>query len=283
MADESLASLVTVYGPELAEAPQVGYFGRLLVQATLPHSRPATNEIERQNGDLFLSMMAPARVGLPYGTPPRLILAWVTTEAARTRRPLLELGDSFGEWLVALGVQRGGDDYRRYQKAAASLFGTAFTCSRVNAAGMALQRASVARRVNLWWDPKSPEQMGLWTSTVELDADFFAALVDRPVPVDLVALRTLGRSPLAIDLYTWLTYRMSYLRAATTVPWVALQAQFGSEYVRERAFRDHARKALAKVAAVYPSARVTVEAEGLRLMPSPTHVPLRLAKPRTWG
>ncbi|GAC1345190.1 MAG: replication protein RepA [Candidatus Dormibacteria bacterium] len=274
-----MASLISAFGSELVGVTEVGYVGRLLVQATMPHSRPTTNEVERQNGDFYLSMMAPARVGLPYGTPPRHLLAWVTTEAVRTKNRVLELGDSYGEWLVALGVNRGGDDYRRYQKAAASLFGTSITCSRINDAGIALQGARVARQAQLWWDPKSPDQLGLWKSIVELDEDFFRALVDRPVPVDMAALRRLGRSPLAIDFYTWLTYRMSYLKKPATVPWAALHVQFGAEYGRERDFRARARRALLRVAEVYPEARVEVEVEGLRLTPSPSHVHKRLLSP----
>ena len=281
MAEEPISSLISTFGAELVGVANVGYVGRLLVQATMPHRRPMTNEVERQNGEFYLSMMAPARVGLPYGTPPRHLLAWLTTEAVRTKSRILELGDSYGEWLAAMGVNRGGEDYRGYQKAAASLFGTAITCSRINDAGIALQGTRVARQAQLWWDPKSPDQMGLWKSTVELDEDFYRALVDRPVPVDMTALRRLGRSPLAIDFYTWLTYRMSYLRKPVTVPWDALHAQFGSEYGRERDFRARARRALLKVAEVYPRARVEVEVEGLRLSPSPTHVQKRLVRVQT--
>jgi hypothetical protein len=130
------------------------------------------------------------------------------------------------------------------------------------------------------WDPKSPDQLGLWKSVVELDEDFFNALVDRPVPVDMGALRRLGRSPLAIDLYTWLTYRMSYLRQPVTVPWSSLQEQFGAEYGRARDIRSRARLALLKVAEVYPEARVAVEPEGLRLSPSVPHVRKRLSGPQ---
>ena len=38
------------------------------------------------------------------------------------------------------------------------------------------------------------------------------------------------RSPMALDLYSWLTYRMSYLERLTGIPWGALQLQFGADY-----------------------------------------------------
>lgn len=38
------------------------------------------------------------------------------------------------------------------------------------------------------------------------------------------------RSPLALDIYCWLTYRASYLRRPTEIPWTALALQFGAGY-----------------------------------------------------
>ena len=258
------------------ERADIGYLGRILVQATMPHSRPAASEIERRNGDLYLSMMAPRRLGLPYGTPPRHILAWVTTEAVRTKSRVLLLGNCYGEWLRALGVEPGGQQYRRYQQGAASLFGTTITCTLINDRGVALTGTRIADNAELWWDPKAPDQLGLWSSTVELTERFYASLVDRPVPIDLETIRRLGRSPLALDLYAWLTYRMSYLRSAAVVPWEALHDQFGAEYTRRRDFKRKATLALQKVSQAYPAARVSAEPEGLRLLPSPPHVSRRL-------
>jgi hypothetical protein len=35
-------------------------------------------------------MVAHPRVGLPYGSVPRLLMSWLTTEALRTKTPVLE-------------------------------------------------------------------------------------------------------------------------------------------------------------------------------------------------
>ena len=69
-----------------------------------------------------------------------------------------------------------------------------------------------------------------WKSTVTLSTDFFEGIVQNPVPVDMRALKALKRSPMALDIYCWLTYRLSYLRKPTEIPWSALQMQFGAEY-----------------------------------------------------
>lgn len=67
------------------EAGALGFMARAMVQATLPHKQVAGNEFERRNGNYSLSIMAPSSIGLPYGTIPRLLLAWLTTEAVKTK------------------------------------------------------------------------------------------------------------------------------------------------------------------------------------------------------
>jgi hypothetical protein len=59
------------------------------------------------------------------------------------------------------------------------------------------------------------------------------------VPIDLRAYKALRGSPLAMDIYTWLTYRMSYTtRRTRPIRWEALMGQFGSRFTGEGAVRD---------------------------------------------
>ncbi len=87
------------------------------------------------------------------------------------------------------------------------------------------------------------------------------------------ALQELKRSPLALDIYCWLTHRMSYLRKDTVIPWPLLQLQFGVGYAEvgqgPRDFKTNFRKQLRKVHVIYPQAKVTEVEQGLFLKPSP--------------
>jgi hypothetical protein len=98
----------------------------------------------------------------------------------------------------------------------------------------------------------------------------FDEILSHPVPVDLRALRG---SPLALDIYAWLTYRLSYLRRPCLVPWPALEAQFGANYGRRRDFRRRFLACLADVLLLYPRARCSQTPAGLFLKPSPPHIP----------
>ena len=49
------------------EAGALGFMARAMVQATMPHRKVDGNEFERRNDAFTLSLMAPAKIGLPYG------------------------------------------------------------------------------------------------------------------------------------------------------------------------------------------------------------------------
>ena len=85
-------------------AGATGYIAHFLAQATLPHTDPKTNYFERGTGKLTLSITANPKHGVPYGGLPRLLLAWMCTEAVRTGSPELSLGRSQAEFLQKLDL-----------------------------------------------------------------------------------------------------------------------------------------------------------------------------------
>ena len=52
-------------------------------------------------------MTATGNAKLPYGNLPRLLMAWVSTEAVRTQRRELILGRSLSEFMRKLDITRG--------------------------------------------------------------------------------------------------------------------------------------------------------------------------------
>ena len=73
----------------------------------------------RRTGDYMLAFNATdPDYGLPYGVYPRLLFAWICTEAVRTKTPRLVLGRSLNEFLTTLGIKssnsRGNWDVRTH-------------------------------------------------------------------------------------------------------------------------------------------------------------------------
>lgn len=277
--DKLIASALAIEESDAYRAGAIGYMARALTQATIPHRDPGSPQYIRQNGNLRLVITDVSGVGLPYGSIPRLVLAWMTTEAVRTKTPHLELGPSLQTFLDQLGLSRTGGkrgDITRLRDQMTRLFSAAVSWGSVGEDHDILKRMLVSEEAELWWHPKVLGQDSLWQSYVILSKRFFDAITDSPVPLDMRALRVLKSSPLALDLYAWATYRVSYLRRRTAIPWKALQLQFGADYADtaqgRQGFKRKLLQALTKVHAVYPALRLEVEQDGIQLIPSATHV-----------
>ena len=274
--DALINQALAIEDEQAQEAGALGFMARAMVQATLPHSKVAGNEFTRVNGSYSLSIMAPSAIGLPYGTIPRLLLAWLTTEAVKTKSRELELGDSLSGFMAELDMMPTGGRWgsiTRLKDQSRRLFSSSITAVYEQGAGFAVINQAVADRAQFWWDNKHPEQAGLWKSTVTLSENFFNEVIDRPVPIDMRAVKMLKKSPMALDIYTWLTYRASYLKRQTVIPWSSLALQFGSNYAVLRQFKAAFLNELRKVMLVYGQVQVEATDAGLIVKPSLTHIP----------
>jgi hypothetical protein len=257
-------------------AGEVGFLARALVQATLPHSDPKANEFVRRNGHFTLSILAPTDVGLPYGRYPRLVLAYLNSEAVRRKTREIELGHHFSHFCASLGIPpttgpRGSLPLLRDQMQ--RLFASTFQCvfhdeSDGRHAGDGFL---IAEKRVLWWDSTQETDGAGWGSRVVLSERFFREATEAPVPLDLRVLRAL-RSPFEIDIYVWLTWRFFRLRRPVTIPWPSLMLQFGSGYANPRHFRKRFLGYLRGVIDYYPDVRLEAGSPGLILKPSPPHV-----------
>ncbi len=99
------------------------------------------------------------------------------------------------------------------------------------------QGVTIADELVLWWDPYRPTTSFESLSYLELSDKFYALITDRPIPCDLRTIQALKGSALALDVYSWLVYRLSYLTKPTTIPWNVLQMQFGNNYAQTKGGR----------------------------------------------
>lgn len=272
---------------DAAAGNTIGFMARLLVQVTMPHSKLTTATYERSNGNIRVEMLATRAskgIGLPYGTYPRLITMWMTTEAVRTRSPTLQLGDSLAGWMRTLGLESrsGGPrgaihSIRRHLE---RLY-CAMISWTVSGPGDLNIETKLIEGKQLWWDPMNPDQVSFFDSVITLNQRFYEAIIERPVPLNTRSVKRLAqaKSPLAIDIYTWLTYRLMYLQRDQFISWESLQLQFGGDYGRLVDFRRKFASRLRLVKELYTAAQVFPTETGLLLKPSPPDVPMRSVRP----
>ena len=276
------------------ETDEVGFLTRELVQVGLPHDNPGTDKRvwTRRNGNLVLSIQPKFTtdrngnercIGYPYGNIPRLILIYLVSEARRTGTPEIELDRSlrcFLENRLHTSVTGGANgSITRFKNQARRLF-TAhidFTYGDEEETGFTVDEdARIAQRVVFWWNDQAPNQYTLFDNYVVLSPRFFQQVINHPVPLDLAAIRELQQSSLALDLYTWLTHRVSYLKKPQIVSWKQLMQQTGTSISDAKNFKRMAKKYLRRIEVMWDGLNLEQVRGGLMIKPSRPHVPKRI-------
>ena len=263
----------------------------MMALCSLPRTNPGDRlQYKRVNGPYKLVMIAGADCKLPYGNLPRLLLAWVSTEAVQTQSREIVLGRSLAEFMRTLGVySSGGRVQIRLRNQMRRLFSAHVQLVYEDEHGEARVSSSVADRTELWWNERKPDQSSLWDSKIELSEKFFKEIINHPVPIDMNTLTALKRCSLGLDLYLWLTYRTFSLRAPQQLTWRQLYRQFGADPTKSsdketiKFFRRQALRELKKIKLAWPGLNYTTAPGVLILWPStpsipPAPEPLRLTE-----
>lgn len=296
-------------------ADSIGFMTRALVSATMPYKDPKTKVFERRNGDLTMTIMAPK--GVPFGKYPRLLMSYLCTEAVTTRSNVIVLGDTLADFLMTtVGVRAtGGKEGTQtrlsdqMQRLFTSTLHVSQRMARAERGGFEFDNITLVQRGRLedhdlarldslgsspadlgesaeLWRQVEQDKAGKWNSMIELTPRFFQECIDTPVPIDLRAYKVLGEAPMAMDIYAWTTYRSSYIKQPTRpIPWVLLQAQFGSglPFTEQgtRDFKKAFKRNLDLVRLVNSGLKVdeTSNASGLVLLPSTPSVRKLIAMP----
>ena len=266
---------------------EMAFLSRILTQAFLPQSDPKNPVWVRNNGDLTFAVKSGFNIydkkgkpyGVPYGSVPRLLLAYINTQALRnskdpnnTNPRVISLGKSLSEFLDKLGIantggKRGG--ITSFKKQAEKLFHSEITIVLRGNGGMAEQDIKISDGRFIFWDLKDPQQQSLWESSIELSERFYQFLLHNPAPLDWRVLKAIKQSPMALDLYSWLTPRMKYLNKPSKIKWETLQSQMGADIGRIDHFREKIRKHLKKIQVIWQDLNVDVSSpEHIVLYPS---------------
>ena len=260
----------------------LGFMARLLTLCSLPRTNPGNRlQYKRVNGPYQLYMIAGGGNKLPFGNIPRLLMAWVCTEAVRTQSRELVLGSSLSEFMGKLGMDSVGGARTRLRNQMRRLFNAHVQLVYEDKLGEASVSSSVTSRTEFWWDPKRPDVPMLWDSKIELGWDFFNEIIHHPVPLDMNTLTALKRCSLGLDLYLWLVYRTFTLKHPLRLTWRQVYCQFGpnpnsaATHDAVQNFRRRILRELKKIKLAWPKLNYSTALGLLILHPStPTIAPL---------
>ncbi len=272
------------------EEPIPSFLHSALCAMSLPVRRPAdeTASIIRQDGQYTLAItprpvlqridgqQRMAVLGVPYGSLPRLVLIHIMTEAVRTQSRQIVLGTSFTDWMRRLGMRTISYGPRGSATLIKEQLDRLLACEWMirwdNETSIGDQEFAV-KEVKLTNDyAGTNRRRGSFSREILLTDGFYEHLREHAVPLDENAIRQLRDSATALDLYTWLAYRLPRIGKArpTLLSWPQLATHFGNEGNHIRKFRQTIRDAWERhVSAVYPEARAEFDTAAIRLYASP--------------
>ena len=224
----------------------------------MPRTNPGNrHQYKHANGPFKLVMVAGADNKLPYGNLPRLILAWICTEAVKTQSRELVLGKSLSKFMRTLGIYNsGGKPQTRLRNQMKRLFGCTVSMIYEDEHGEQFISSLIAERGEFWW--RKPDELSMWDSKIELGEKFFNEIIRHPVLFDMNTLTALKRCALGLDLYLWLTYRTFNLKRPLRLTWPLLYRQFGADSARAgdtntvQNFRKDCLRELEKIKRAWP-------------------------------
>ena len=272
----------------LSTSPEtIDFLHSTFCQVGIPRKPTVERTFERRIGNASVFLEAGAlwngqewiEQPLPCGTKPRLILVYLTGQALRTNSREIDVGESMNNFMSRLGLSRTGGKRGNYGPVHEQLNALSACTIKLgfthNNRAITSTASSAIENTMLAFDAGDDgRQRTLWPSTITLREEFFRTLGEHAVPLDPRAIAALQDSALAMDVYTWLAYRLVKITnpKGVTLTWANLREQFGQEYGNSKDFKDAYKIAMARVLNVYPGAKIDSIYGGLRFLPSPSPI-----------
>ena len=257
----------------------VGFHHSVMMMCFLPQKRlpPGERAYTTRHGRAALSVEAgslanPENVGeirrcaVPFGSRARMVVPYVNACAVRNRGPEVDLGRSLRDFLARLGISFDGRRGKAVAEQVEAVAAASIVLGQWAGDRAVTSAGRIAHQVTFWMARDAAERL-VWEPAMRLSDDYYAALAERPVPVDMRHLAKLARSPRRMDLYAWLAYRTARIPAGREVhvPTESLRAVFAPDMEAARMFRLRLGADLRAIAAVYRDFRVRLEGDRLVL------------------
>jgi hypothetical protein len=272
------------------ETPTPSFLHSALCAMSLPVRRPADEHapIIRQDGQYTLvinpkpvvdvrdGQQSLRSLGVPYGSLPRLVLIHIMTEAVRTRSRHIRLGETFTDWMRRMGFRTISYGPRGSATLIREQLDRLLACEWMIRWDHATDQGD--HEFGIKEIKLTNEYAGVdrgnrtFLREILMTEPFFEHLRQHAVPLNETAIRQIRDSATALDLYTWLAYRLPRLnpKRPATLSWQQLAVHFGNDGRHIRKFRQTVRDAWERqVSAVYPEARADFDTTAIRLHASP--------------
>jgi hypothetical protein len=304
--EEGVRKLATTSGTQLTldaflrvqdEEPVPAFLHSALCAMSLPTKRPKddTLPIVREDGKYALAInprpvlqnvdgkSVMKSLGVPYGAYPRVALIYLLSQAVMKQSRDVYLGRNFTEWMRRLGYQtvsygpRGTANLMREQvdRLLACEWQIRWDGTEADDNAFAVRDVKISNEY-----AGSLDRNGAFAREIRMSEAFYSHLINHAVPLNEIAIRELKGIPTALDLYTYLAYRLPRIGAdkGQIISWDQLAKHLGNEADSKR-FRQTVRETMQIVSAVYPNANIDLSGRKVILHPSPAPMERKLVGP----
>jgi Plasmid encoded RepA protein len=223
------------------------------------------------------------QMDVPSGSAARIALAHINNHIIRSRSLhealTVPMGDSLRDFMDYQGLAIGGKNGKEITRqihnlAAAHIMLGVWTYDRARQIN-----AQIADAIDFWLE-RDRRQRTLWQPVMRVSERYAEAIREHCVPHDMRALVGLYENTRAMDIYTWLAYRLPRVKERTEVfvRFDDLKPIFGTGIRDRYKFRQAFKLALTEALRWYPVGRMGIEKEGIRLFNSPSPVPIDLER-----
>lgn len=270
-----------------------GFLPQEFLAFALPARRTQERVWTRTNGKYTFTVTAGAVkdfdgslvTELPSGKYARAALLYLCTQAKLTSDARISINDSYRSFIHSLGLtwqgaQRGKEALHQLMLVAAATFTVIeqYVDETTGEEHYSDTGSRISDTMDLWTIHGREDISHGTRSTVTL-SPMMVEMLDRAAPLSMQSwcwLLNNTKSPMALDVYSWLCGRLYRCNGPSRVSWQQLYEQFGSTAPLKR-FKQHFRSALETAQRVYPEAHITEDFglsrikgfKGYHLRPSP--------------
>lgn len=274
-AELELGEKPPTYGVVLSHTAHFSHFPLAKVSGTEWVRQNTWGTIAIDAGRILLPGGATTRAAVPAGGLPRLLTAYITTEARRVHAKggdpsRLDLTDSVNDMIAKLGLKKGSRN-NAIMRALEDTLTARVTFSREQSetrngrAGKWCEMMilpSIATELRLWMPESTPLEG--FEPFIKLSDDYLKMILDDELvlPARLDILAQLAGKPMAMDILLWLQNTIYSLHRARLIDrfftWEELYSSMTHDYTTIKNFVTRWKRALAEAQNYYPEARVEI-------------------------
>jgi hypothetical protein len=234
----------------------------------LPPSPTDKKEISTTYPNNVMTISSIGDAMLPYGSIPRIIICYLSTEAKITRERTIPIGKTIHDFVKKIGytpsyIANGTNEQvlEHLERLYRTEFSHDYSESRYLEDGtketLRHQKSFKIFDEKLSFESVKDNIVQQQMTSVTLSETFFNEIQAHSVPLSLEILKSLKRSPLALDLYVFISYRSNTGRVIG-IKLNDLMNQFAIDYEKWR-FKQRLTTALTLVKKMWPDCNAIIK------------------------